>query len=404
MIKKFVLSGLLVLILAVLWLIYSPTPIDPVAWTPPPAPKLEGPYAPNRILKDVQRLAVDVGEGPEGIAIDAVGRIYAGYLDGRVIELAANGASYTVLGNTGGRPLGIGFAPIGGLVIADAKKGLLHLGLREPHTLSTASDDRPVKFADDVDNSKLVRTVYFTDASAKFAFPDYFADLLEHRPNGRLLSYDFDTKQTRTLLSDLYFANGVAVGPDEAYVLVAETAAYRITRYWLKGEKAGTHDVFIDNLPGFPDNLSFNGRDRFWVAFPSLRDPQVDAMADKPQLRRFLARLPGRLQNALRLGTPKASLVLGLDLDGKVVANLQDAGKDAYAPITSVEEHGPWLYFGSLSEPAIARLPLNRAIEGAPPPPPGWESAPQRPVGTVPSQRDEEEEEREARTGAKDKD
>ncbi|GAC1624595.1 MAG: SMP-30/gluconolactonase/LRE family protein [Nevskia sp.] len=395
MIKRLLLLALFALLTAVLaagWLLLSPSRIDPVAWTAPVAPKLEGVYAPNHILADVQRLAVGVGNGPEGLAVDAAGRIYAGYLDGRVIQLAANGASYVELANTHGRPLGIGFGPNGGLVVADAVKGLLQIGSRpEATVLATEADQVPFGFADDVDNAKLGKLVYFSDASSKFPFPYYLKDVLEHRPNGRLLSYDVETRETKLLLGDLYFANGVAVGPDDAYVLVNETSAYRITRYWLKGEKAGTHEVFADNLPGFPDNLSFNGTDRIWVAFPNLRDAQVDALAAKPMLRKLLARLPGRVQGWLQAAKPKHSLVLGFDLEGHVVANLQDEGEHAYAPITSVEERGPWLYFGSLSEPAIARLPLNRVIEGAAPPPAGWESAPQSPVGTPRNTRDDDE-------------
>lgn len=380
------MKKLLLLVLAVpaylLWLLFSPSTVDPAIWTPPAAPKLEGAYAPNRVLKDVQHLAVGVGEGPEGVAVDAVGRVYAGYLDGRAIQLAANGASYVELANTQGRPLGVGFSPSGGLVVADARKGLLHIGSRgEADVLSTGSEGLPFAFADDVDNAKLSKTVYFSDASSKYGLPDYLRDLFEHRGTGRLLSYDLETHETKTLLTGLYFANGVAVGPDDAYVLVNETAAYRITRYWLKGEKAGTHDVFADNLPGFPDNLSFNGRDRFWVALPSLRDPMLDGLADKPLLRKLLARLPSRVQALLQTGKPKHGFVLGFDLDGKVVANLQDEGPDAYSPITSVEERGPWLYFGSLSEPSITRLPLNRVFPDAPPPPEGWERAPATPKG-----------------------
>lgn len=380
--KKLLLPLALFLVGYPLWLLFSPSTVNPAVWTPPPAPKLEGAYAPNRVLKDVQHLAVGVGEGPEGVAVDAVGRVYAGYLDGRVIQLAANGASYVELANTQGRPLGIGFSPSGGLVVADAFKGLLHVGLGgAADVLSTASEGLPFAFADDVDNAKLSKTVYFSDASSKFGLPNYLRDLFEHRGNGRLLAYDTQTHETKTLLDGLYFANGVAVGPDDAYVLVNETGAYRITRYWLKGEKAGTHEVFVDNLPGFPDNLSFNGRDRFWVALPSLRDPMLDALADKPLLRKLLARLPGPIQNLLQAGKPKHSFVLGFDLDGKLVANLQDEGAEAYAPITSVEERGPWLYFGSLSAPSIARLPLNRVFPDAPPPPEGWEQAPATPKG-----------------------
>jgi len=67
-----------------------------------------------------------------------------------------------------------------------------------------------------------------------------------------------------------------------------------------------------------------------------------------------------------------------------------------------VREHGPWLYFGSITYPAIGRLPLSRVMPGAPPPPIGWEKVPapkeQKPVKNREEDEEErEEEEREAR-------
>jgi sugar lactone lactonase YvrE len=289
------------------------------------------------------------------------------------MSFSSNGASHTELGNTGGRPLGITFGPNGGLVIADAKKGLLHLGNRLSE-LATEADELPFGFVDDADNTRLDKNIYFSDASHKFGYGRHMIDILEHGANGRLLEYNVVTRQTRVLMSGLHFANGVAVGPDDAYVLVNETGAYRILRYWLKGEKAGSHDVFIDNLPGFPDNLSYNDRGVFWVAIYAPRDAMLDRLLPGNEyLRTVVAKLPAFLQPRPK----KHSFVLGLDLDGKVVANLQYAGSDAYAPITSVRQHGAFLYFGSLSYPAFGRLPLNQALAGSPPPPPGWEDVPE---------------------------
>src|SRR5688572_31973706 len=54
--------------------------------------------------------------------------------------------------------------------------------------------------------------------------------LLEHQPNGRLMAMDPKTLKPRTLLRGIYFANGVAVSPDQSFVLVAETGRYRIRR------------------------------------------------------------------------------------------------------------------------------------------------------------------------------
>lgn len=371
--KKAALAVAVLLAAFAAYLLLWPTGMEPVAWTPPPAPALEGPYAYNEKLKGIQKLAAGVGKGPEAVAVDAIGRVYAGYADGRVVVLSSNGATYTEVVNTDGRPLGITFGPNGGLVIADAKKGLLHHG-KQLTTLVAEADGVPLGFTDDVDNTRLDKNLYFTDASHKFGYGRHMIDLLEHGPNGRLLEYNAATKQTRVLLSGLHFANGVAVGPDDAFVLVNETGAYRVLRYWLKGEKAGTHEVFIDNLPGFPDNITYNDRGLFWLALFAPRDAMLDELLPgKLFLRTVVAKLPAFLQ-------PKAKMhafVLGLDTEGKVVHNLQYAGDDAYAPITSVREHGPFLYFGSLTHPAVGRLPLNQVLAGAPPPPPGWEQVPE---------------------------
>jgi sugar lactone lactonase YvrE len=365
---KIVLKLLLVVALLAAYLLFWPTPVEPVAWRAPPAPALEGDYAYNDKLKGLQRLGEGIGAGPEAIAVDAVGRVYTGYHDGRVVQFSGNGSHYTVLANTGGRPLGLSFGPNGGLVIADARKGLLLLG-QQLSTLATEAEGLPFGFTDDVDNTRLSKTLYFSDASHKFGYGQHMADILEHGANGRLLMHDAQSGETRKLLDGLHFANGVAVGPDDAYVLVTETSEYRVLRYWLKGDRAGTHEVFIDNLPGFPDNITFNGKDRFWLALAAPRDELLDKLAGDVFTRKLIARLPSILQPAPQ----RHGIALGLDLDGRVIANLQYRGGDAFSPITSVREHGPWLYFGSLSETAFGRLPLNQAIANAPAPPPGWE-------------------------------
>ncbi|MEQ1438519.1 SMP-30/gluconolactonase/LRE family protein [Fontimonas sp. SYSU GA230001] len=340
--------------LVVAYLLFWPVPIEPRAWTPQPL--ADGAYPYNETLKAVERLAEGVGRGPEGIAVDAAGRIYAGYDDGRVMMFNRNGSGGMLLADTGGRPLGLSFGPRGGVLVADAVKGLLLVGGQgAQQLLAVEAEGVPFRFVDDVDNTRMTHKVYFTDASSKFAWPDTMADVMEHGANGRLLEYDFDTDKTTVLLRDLYFANGVAVGPDDAYVLVSETTKYRVRRYWLKGEKAGTSDIFIDNLPGFPDNLSYNDKGQFWLALYAPRTAALDALLPKPDLRRIVFRLPDFLQP----GPAHHGWVLGLDLDGKVVANLQYKGRGAYAPITSVEQHGDALYLGSLTDTAIGRLPLS---------------------------------------------
>jgi hypothetical protein len=135
-------------------------------------------------------------------------------------------------------------------------------------------------------------------------------------------------------------------------MLVNETGAYRITRLWLKGEKAGKYDVFVDNLPCFPDNLTFNGKDRFWAACPAPRDPLIDRYADNPFVRTMMARAVAHV----KLPLPQHSMALAFDLQGHLVENLQYEGADAYTEITHVAETDQWIYFGSLVENSIGRI------------------------------------------------
>jgi sugar lactone lactonase YvrE len=51
---------------------------------------------------------------------------------------------------------------------------------------------------------------------------------LELQATGRLLSYNPKTEKTKVELAGLRFANGVALGPNEDYVLVNETIGARI--------------------------------------------------------------------------------------------------------------------------------------------------------------------------------
>lgn len=359
--KKLLWGLLLALITFVVFILVAPTAVDPVVWAPPPAPSLDdGPYAENERLKAIERIGQIGAEGPEAVFVDATGRVYTGFADGRVARFSADGEQHQLLTNTSGRPLGLALHPDGRLIVADAQKGLLRIGKDGlVSVLSTEAEGLPFRFPDDVVIDRAGRYAYFSDASSKWGYGEDQKDVIEHGGHGRLLRYDFRSGKTSVLLRSLQFANGVALGPDETYVLVNETGAYRVTRYWLKGAKAGQSDVFIDNLPGFPDNITFNGRDRFWIALFAPRDPLLDRFADSPRVRKAVARalliLPAPVKHR--------AMALAVNPQGQVVANLQDAGDDNYSPITSVREAGDWLYFGSLTQDSLGRLPLAKALE-----------------------------------------
>jgi sugar lactone lactonase YvrE len=359
--KRLVLFLAVVIAIVVLYLFFWPVPISPVAWTPPPAPALTGQYQQNSLLSNTERLSLGTGTpnpgagfAPEDVALDAEGRIYSGLDDGRIMRLQADGTRPEVFANTHGRPLGLAFDSSGNLIIADAIKGLLSIARDGSLTvLTTAADGLPFGCTNDLDIAA-DGTIYFTDASSKFPLTNFTADLLEHRGNGRFFSYDPKTKTTRTLLRDLSFANGVAVSPDQTFALVVETGAYRIHRVWLSGEKQGQSDIFVDNLPGFPDGISSNGKDKFWLALVTPRDSGLDALLPRPSLRKVVARLPKFLQPAPK----RYSFVISLDTNAHLIDNFQNGSPDCYAEIANAVERNGALYFGSIGESAVGRYRL----------------------------------------------
>jgi hypothetical protein len=61
-----------------------------------------------------------------------------------------------------------------------------------------------------------------------------------------------------------------------------------VPQHWLTGSKQGQADIFIENLPGSPDNITFNGRDTYWLALYAPRSSVVEFLQARPTLRGIL--------------------------------------------------------------------------------------------------------------------
>lgn len=340
------------------WVAWSfvAAPIVPAVWEAPPNPELTGVFASNKRLANVDTVSMP-DLGPEDVACSGDGWFYSGLEDGRIVRFNKQGNA-TLFAQTQGRPLGMTFDAQGALVVADAYKGLLKIGQEgRVETLVDQYSGRRLQFVDDVDIAA-DGTIYFSDASMRFEFHNNLLDFYEGSMTGRLFAYSPQTEAVELLLDGLFFANGVALGPDDAYVLINETGLGRVQRLWLKGPQAGSSDIFVEHLPGTPDNINYDGDNTFWIAMPSLR-AGVDAVAHLPLLRRLVSVLPRALQEAA--ATP-VSLVLGVDLNGSVVANLQDPAL-GYNYITSATPCGDDLWLGSLHMTAAGYLPRPKTID-----------------------------------------
>jgi sugar lactone lactonase YvrE len=338
---------------AAAYLALTPSPIEPLAWQPQPAPQMSGVLEPNDTLMKAELLGQGQIHGPEDTAVDAQGRVYAGLHDGRVVRIADG--QVETFAATGGRPLGMDFDAQGNLIVADAYKGLLRIDpAGQIEVLTTAAAGVPFAFTDDLDIARDGR-IYFTDASSKFQQPDYLLDLLEGQPHGRLLRFDPASGKTEVLLDGLYFANGVALSQHEDFVLVNETYRYRIQRYWLTGDKAGQHETFADNLPGMPDNLQGDRAGTFWVALPTPRKSDADFLQNQPWIKAQLAKLP----RALWPKPASYGLAIALNEKGEIVQSLHDTSGTHLRMVTSVKPVGDYLYLGSLDNDRLGRLKIR---------------------------------------------
>ncbi|XP_030522508.1 protein STRICTOSIDINE SYNTHASE-LIKE 3-like [Rhodamnia argentea] len=318
-------------------------------------------------------------QGPESIAFDPLGRgPYTGVADGRVLfwdgqawsdfaytspnrsELCnpkPSPLSYLENEHICGRPLGLRFdKKTGDLYIADAYFGLMKV---EPEgglatSLTTEAEGMPLRFTNDLDIDD-EGNVYFTDSSSIYQRRNFLHLVFSAESSGRLLKYNPVTKETTVLERNLQFPNGVSLSKDRSFFVFCEGAIGRLQKYWLKGEKAGTSEVFAV-LPGFPDNVRTNKDGEFWVAVHCRRTLYTYLCALYPKLRKFILKLPisAKIQFALHIGGRLHGVVVKYSPEGKVLQVLEDSQGKVVRAVSEAEEKDGKLWMGSVLMPFIA--------------------------------------------------
>jgi sugar lactone lactonase YvrE len=352
--KKRILQLLLLLFVLVIgYLCFAPVPIDPEAWTPPVNVGFNGIYAVNNKLEAVKKMADGFCSQCEDVALDSLGNIYAGASDGSILAFSPDFKEHRTIANTGGRPLGMVIDKKGNIYVADDTKGLLWVSKKgEVKVLTNSYNNEKMLFLDDLDIAP-DSSIIFSEASRKFTDKNNLLDIIEHRPNGHLFRYDLKTGKTELLIDSMYFANGVAVFNDGSYVLVNNMCRYEVLKYYLKGERKGQHEVFINNLPGFPDGVNISKDGTVWVSIPVKRLDKLDKLLPYPFLRKVFLRLPLPPQK-----NPLYGCVLGFDASGKLIQNLQDP-KGGISNITNCVPFQNKLYLGSIAEKSIGVYELK---------------------------------------------
>ncbi|WGX99811.1 SMP-30/gluconolactonase/LRE family protein [Nocardioides sp. QY071] len=298
------------------------------------------------------------GHGAEDVVVATsgpdLGCVFTGTEDGAIFRVSPDGTKVDRVAHTGGRPLGIEFAPDGRLLVCDAQRGLLWAdpasGAVELITADVAG--RPMVFCN---NAAIAEdgTIWWSDSSTEFGIARWKDDFVRNTRTGRLLRRDPDGT-VAVVLDGLAFANGVALSAAGDFVCVAETGARTVVRHWVTGDKQGSRDLLAADLPGYPDNISRGTDGLIWITIASPTDPLVERLQRGPMvLRKLATRLPEEFQPK-----PKQTVrVVAYDEQGTLVHDLDLAPGEhgaAYHMVTGVREHRGRVWLGSLHEPAIA--------------------------------------------------
>lgn len=329
---------------------------------------LSGAFAPNQKLKDAKRIFATKVDGSESVAVTPSGDLIMldkfGFLHQAKAKLGSiEGDGFELLRSHyigPGRPLGFHVVEGGAaLIVCDSLKGLLRVELKSGLVTVLANritaTGMPFHYANDLDVAS-DGTVFFTSSTegtvARHSdgyydtLRSYLLSSISGDATGQLLSFDPDTREVRSLLQGIAYANGVALSADETFVVVVETHLCRVLRYWLAGPKQGQYDVFIDRLPGFPDGISRSMAGGFWLALVAPLSPLPKVLGPHRWLRQLLSHVVVPL---FPLVSRRWGCIVRLDGTGLAIESFMDLTGDNVSYVSAVTEASDGtLFLGNL--------------------------------------------------------
>jgi gluconolactonase len=196
---------------------------------------------------------------PEGIAVDAEGRVWCGGELGQIYCISADGSHLEERANTGGFTLGIAFDRLGRLYTCDLKhKSVFRY---EPDT------DRLAEFAR-FSGSRSTGPPNWpvVDARRNLLYVSQSHDPEE--PGQGIWRFDLDTGEGELWYpGPLHFANGMALRADGEGLYVAETFGHRIV-YLPIGEDGspGEPEPVADLGSALPDGIALDRNGTLYIA------------------------------------------------------------------------------------------------------------------------------------------
>ncbi|XP_059316024.1 protein STRICTOSIDINE SYNTHASE-LIKE 5-like isoform X2 [Lycium ferocissimum] len=347
-------SFLVVIMVAISLQVLFYSPISPEILEIPSSSKtFTTTFTSNNYLQRVKKLGEGFLDRPEDVAVDKMGILYTATRDGWIKRRHKNGTweSWRYIGRDS--LLGLEVSSAGHIIVCDTEKGLLKVSEDGVSVLASHVNGERIRFADAVVEAS-DGNLYFSSASTKFGHHDWYLDVLEAKPHGQLLKYNPSSNHTSVLLDNLAFANGVALSTNQDYLIVCET--WKCLKFWLKDKIKGKTEIFVDNLPGAPDNIKLAPDGSFWIALIELSARELHFVHKSRATKHLLATFP-KLINWVN-GAYHKAMVVNVRTDGKIIKGFDDPIGKVMSLVTSVLEFENHLYLGSLNCDFIGMLPL----------------------------------------------
>lgn len=280
-----------------------------------------------------------------------------------------------------GRPLGFEFLDKNTLIVADSVKGLVQVKFAESKQatptqaeidvsiLANTVDGSIINYVNDLDIDHRHVRVYFTSSSrGTVAFNShenhydtmrsYLLNMYSADISGRLLMYNIRTRETKVLMNDIWYANGVTLSPKLDYALVVETCGFRVIRKWLKGKKNGVEEDFITNLPGFPDGITRSSDGNYWISLVAPISPLLKFI-EKIGARYVMSLLQFELNVTKHFLKQWGCVLKVSSKDGSILDVLIDEDGSTVSTISAVTEHEGKLFLGNLGGNFVSVFDLS---------------------------------------------
>ncbi|KAK0063243.1 adipocyte plasma membrane-associated protein [Biomphalaria pfeifferi] len=360
-------------------LLVLPSPIDPEPlYISEDLPELIGPLQVNTNLQNIKKLFQSQLVGPESFAAGPDGSLYTGTADGKIWRI--KDGQLKLVTRTGrddaacgqfhmeplcGRPKGMKLDSEGYLIVADSYKGILKVNVDtgDKQVLLDNFNGSRFLFLNALDIARN-GTIYFTDSSTKWERRNYRYEVIESNSLGRIIALDPITLTSWLVTDGLYLANGLYLSEDQSFLLVAEMSVSRLSKVYIDGSKSGEKEVFITNLPGYPDNIKPNARGNLYVGMGSVRfqgssaiGSFLDIVAPYPFIKRFITKIfpPSFFDIFL----PQHALMLEISLDGRIVTSHHDPGAKTLYALSEAFQYEDYVYIGHFNLPFIGVIEVK---------------------------------------------